>query len=55
MIFGVSESDYEQQANSNLVTMVQIESREGLQNVEEIAAVPGIDVLFVGERSNAYS
>ena len=48
MIFGVSESDYEQQANDNLMTMVQIESREGLQNVEEIAAVPGIAVLFVG-------
>jgi len=54
-IFGVSESEYEAQANRNLVTMVQIESREGLENVEQIAAVPGIDVLFVGECSVLWS
>jgi 4-hydroxy-2-oxoheptanedioate aldolase len=28
--------------------MVQIETKEALENVESIAAVPGIDVLFVG-------
>lgn len=27
---------------------VQIETREGLKNVEDIAAVPGVDVLMVG-------
>jgi 2-keto-3-deoxy-L-rhamnonate aldolase RhmA len=27
---------------------VQIEDREGLANVAEIAAVPGVDVVFVG-------
>ncbi|KAJ4253805.1 hypothetical protein NW762_010200 [Fusarium torreyae] len=40
--------EYLRQANDSLVIAVQIETLEGLQNVEEIAAVPGIDVLFIG-------
>lgn len=28
--------------------MVQIETKEALENVQAIAAVPGIDILFVG-------
>ncbi|MGB5048114.1 MAG: aldolase/citrate lyase family protein, partial [Caldilineaceae bacterium] len=35
-------------ANDETVLIVQIESREAYDNIEEIAAVPGIDVLFVG-------
>ncbi|KAI1804188.1 Phosphoenolpyruvate/pyruvate domain-containing protein [Daldinia bambusicola] len=41
-------TEYLQQANESLLTMVQIETREALDVVEEIAAVPGIDVLFIG-------
>ncbi len=41
-------TDYLEQANDALLTMVQIETRESLEVVDEIAAVPGIDVLFVG-------
>ena len=37
-----------QQANDGILTMVQIETKEALENIDEIAAVPGIDVLFVG-------
>lgn len=48
-IFGVAEGDYEVQCNDNLLVIVQIESKSGVENVEEIAAVPGVDVLFVGE------
>ena len=40
--------DYLQQANEALLTIVQIETKEALENVDAIAAVPGIDVLFVG-------
>ncbi|KAI1397550.1 Pyruvate/Phosphoenolpyruvate kinase-like domain-containing protein [Hypoxylon fuscum] len=43
-----SMTQYLQQANGSLLTMVQIETREALEAVEQIAAVPGIDVLFVG-------
>ncbi|KAI0521422.1 Pyruvate/Phosphoenolpyruvate kinase-like domain-containing protein [Xylaria bambusicola] len=41
-------TEYLQHANQSLLTIVQIETQEALDAVEEIAAVPGIDVLFVG-------
>lgn len=44
----LTSGDYLQQANSSLLTIVQIETKEALEDVEAIAAVPGIDVLFVG-------
>jgi 4-hydroxy-2-oxoheptanedioate aldolase len=40
--------DYLLQANESILTCVQIETKDALENVAEIAAVPGIDVLFVG-------
>jgi 4-hydroxy-2-oxoheptanedioate aldolase len=43
-----SMTEYLQQANDSLLTMVQIETQEALDSVEEIAAVDGIDVLFIG-------
>ncbi|KAG8421665.1 hypothetical protein J3458_003524 [Metarhizium acridum] len=43
-----SLTEYLQQANDALLTMVQIETQEALNEVEEIAAVKGIDVLFIG-------
>jgi 4-hydroxy-2-oxoheptanedioate aldolase len=39
-------TEYLQQANDSLLTMVQIETREALEAVEEIA--PLVDVVFVG-------
>jgi 4-hydroxy-2-oxoheptanedioate aldolase len=45
---GLGAGDYLQQANDAILTMVQIETKEALENVDPIAAVPGIDVLFVG-------
>ncbi|KUJ20606.1 Phosphoenolpyruvate/pyruvate domain-containing protein [Mollisia scopiformis] len=44
----LTSADYLTQANSALLTIVQIETLSALQSVEAIAAVPGIDVLFVG-------
>jgi 4-hydroxy-2-oxoheptanedioate aldolase len=41
-------TEYLQHANESLLTIVQIETKEALDAVEEIADVPGIDVLFVG-------
>jgi len=43
-----SFTEYLQQANDNLLTIVQIETKEALASVEQIAEVPGIDVLFIG-------
>jgi 2-keto-3-deoxy-L-rhamnonate aldolase RhmA len=46
--FGPSFSDYFKKANSQLLTIVQIENTTALANLDEIAAVDGVDVLFVG-------
>ncbi|KAK2065102.1 HpcH/HpaI aldolase/citrate lyase family protein [Colletotrichum caudatum] len=43
-----SMTEYLQQANDSLLTMVQIETKEALESIEDIAAVEGIDVLFIG-------
>jgi 4-hydroxy-2-oxoheptanedioate aldolase len=39
---------YLREANQSTVTIAMIETREALANVDSIAAVEGIDVLFVG-------
>lgn len=47
--FGIKlEPDYAAQADKTLVVIVQIESRSGVDNVEKIAAVEGLDCLFIG-------
>ncbi len=40
--------DYHQNAHLNQMLILQIECEEGVKNAAEIAAVDGVDVLFVG-------
>jgi 2-keto-3-deoxy-L-rhamnonate aldolase RhmA len=40
--------DYLPAANNETLVIVQIETPEGMQNLESIAAVEGVDVLFAG-------
>lgn len=47
-VFGCKGSDYDAGADKNLLVIVQIESRKGVENVEEIAKVEGLDCLFIG-------
>jgi 4-hydroxy-2-oxoheptanedioate aldolase len=44
----VSYQDYLPFANKETLVIVQIETPEGIKNLEEIAAVPGVDVVFAG-------
>lgn len=44
----VSWNDYLPAANDELCVIVQIETPEGIRNLEEIAAVEGVDVVFAG-------
>jgi 2-dehydro-3-deoxyglucarate aldolase/4-hydroxy-2-oxoheptanedioate aldolase len=37
-------------ANDRIIGIIQIENTRALERVDEIAAVPGIDVLFIGPR-----
>jgi len=46
--FGQQFDAYFKEANDNLLTVVQIETGESVDRAEEIAAVAGVDVLFVG-------
>lgn len=46
--FGQDYQEYFDQANDKLLTIVQIETPQAVENVDEIAAVDGVDVLFVG-------
>ena len=46
--FGPGFDDYFRAAGSKLLTILQIESPTALENLDEIAAVDGADVLFVG-------
>ncbi len=40
--------DYLKTANQEIMTIVQIETREAVSHINEILSVPGIDVAFVG-------
>lgn len=44
----VSATQYLTEANANLLLSVQIETKEAFDNVDSIAAVEGLDLLFVG-------
>ena len=53
--WGIDTSEYQRRADlwplnpdGDLLAIIMIESAEGLKNVNEIAAVPGVGALFVG-------
>jgi 4-hydroxy-2-oxoheptanedioate aldolase len=46
--YGAHYNDYRVESKTNLLPIIQIESAEAVANVEEIAAVDGVGVLFVG-------
>lgn len=47
--------DYARRCEAELCVLVQIESRKGLDNLEAIAAVDGVDGLFIGPADLAAS
>jgi 2-keto-3-deoxy-L-rhamnonate aldolase RhmA len=46
--YGASTDEYLRTANERLCTMVQIEHYKGVENLESILAVPGVDAVLVG-------
>ena len=40
--------EYRERVNKDLLNVIQIETLEAIENLDEILKVPGIDVLFVG-------
>lgn len=55
MASGLSLADYVKTANRTLITAVQIETPEAVNNVDAIAALDGVDALFVGPNDLALS
>ncbi len=45
---GVTPSEFLRYSNENTTVICQIESVEGIENLEAIATTPGVDVLWVG-------
>lgn len=52
---GLTTPEYMKSANETILTMIQIETRAGVENVDEIAAVPGVDLIFIGPNDLAQS
>ena len=46
--YTVNYEEYFERANDNVLITLIVETAEAVENLEEIAAVPGIDVLFIG-------
>ncbi|WWC85701.1 uncharacterized protein L201_000567 [Kwoniella dendrophila CBS 6074] len=55
MASGITTSEYVKIANKTILTLVQIETPEAIANVDAIAAVDGVDGLFVGPNDLALS
>jgi 4-hydroxy-2-oxoheptanedioate aldolase len=46
--YGYRIPDYLAKANAELVLAIQVETAEGLANIADIAAVDGVDLIFIG-------
>jgi 2-keto-3-deoxy-L-rhamnonate aldolase RhmA len=53
--FGMGGAEYVKFANENVLVVVIIERKEAVENIESIASVPGLGVLFVGVNDLSYS
>lgn len=47
--YGLDGMEYYRSANDSVITIAQIESRTGADNVEEICSADGIDAVFIGK------
>jgi 2-keto-3-deoxy-L-rhamnonate aldolase RhmA len=55
LLMNVDWTDYLPAANEETAVVVQIESPQGLENIDEIAQVEGVDVVFAGPQDIAAS
>jgi len=46
---------YTRWADGNVMVIIIIEQKQAIERIEEIAAVPGVDVLFIGTNDLSYS
>ena len=55
MSFGTSPKEYYENANDQVLVVVQIEHIKGVENADEILSVPGVDACFIGPNDLAAS
>jgi 4-hydroxy-2-oxoheptanedioate aldolase len=53
--FGCSAQEYYEQANDEILVVIQAEHVEAVDRAEEIYSVPGIDAVFIGPNDLAAS
>ncbi len=53
--YGMNKEEYFERANRDIIIMVAIETREGVDKIEEIASVEGVDGIFIGPSDLATS
>jgi 4-hydroxy-2-oxoheptanedioate aldolase len=53
--YGMSTADYVRFANENVLVVVIVEQKQAVENIDAIASVPGIDVLFIGANDLSFS
>ena len=46
--YGAKLLEYAANANEDILVMIQVETLEAVESIEDIAAVPGVDLLFIG-------
>lgn len=46
--YSLSKAEYFSRANRDVLVMVAIETPQGVENIEEIASVEGVDGIFIG-------
>ena len=49
------EADYHDSADANVMVIIIIEEARALDRIDEIAATPGVDVLFIGTSDLSFS
>lgn len=52
---GLGDPEYQAKANDRIICAVQIEEAAAMEALDEIAAVPGVDMLYVGPADLALS
>ena len=52
---GLTASAYQAQANTKVYNIIQIESKEALERIDEILSVPGIDLVATGRNDLSQS
>lgn len=48
-------ANYFEEANDQIIVMAMIETKEGLANLDEICATPGLDAVYIGPADLSYA